>query len=160
MKTLIVVRHGKSLHDDYVHSDLQRHLNRKGYQEAKKAAEWMEQQGVNPDLLVSSPAIRAFTTAVIFAQHMAYPPGNIQLRNEIYEATASALLYVLRSLEDEPESVAIFGHNPGFSDLVKSLAPGSLEHLVTAGLAILTFDIENWVDLAPATGKLTAVFGS
>lgn len=160
MKTLVIVRHAKSLHDDYVHSDLQRHLNAKGYSEAKKAVQWLELAAVKPSVLVSSPAIRAFTTAVIFAQHMAYAPGEIVLRNEIYEGTASTLLYVLNTLDTEADTVAIFGHNPGLSDLAKTLAPGGTDDLVTAGIAVIDFDLDSWQELRRGKGKLRASYGS
>lgn len=156
MKTLLVVRHGKSLHNDYVYSDLQRHLNGKGYEEVKSAAEWCHNHKYYPDLFVSSPAIRAFTTAVITAQFMAYPPGKIQLRDEIYEASSRSLIYVIQSLPDSANTVAVFGHNPGFTDLVKSLAPQSIDHLVTAGVAVIELDIDAWSKAEHGKGRLVA----
>jgi phosphohistidine phosphatase len=154
MKTLLLMRHGKSLHNDYVHSDLQRHLNAKGYAEVKAAAAWCNEHGYNPDLFVSSPAIRAYSTAVITAQFMAYPPGMILLKDSIYEASARTLLYLVQSLPPEATMVALFGHNPGFTDLIKTLAPGSIDHLVTAGVAVISLNIEHWKDASPGLGQL------
>ncbi len=148
------MRHGKSLHSEYVHSDLQRHLNAKGYEEVKAAAAWCNENGYNPDLFVSSPAIRAYSTAVITAQFMAYPPGMIQLKDSIYEASLRTLMYVVQSLSPEADMVAMFGHNPGFTELVENLAPGTISHMVTAGVAVIALDISHWKDVGPGSGRL------
>jgi phosphohistidine phosphatase len=156
MKTLLVIRHGKSLHHDYVFSDFQRHLNGKGYEEAREAALWLTNQGFTPDLLVTSPAIRAFTTAVVVAQYIGYAPGDIILQEAIYEASVNTLMYVLQSLPDTADTVAIFGHNPGFTELVQALAPNSIEHIQTAGVAALELKITKWNEVALNCGRLEA----
>lgn len=156
MKTLIVVRHGKSPQVDYVFSDLQRHLNAKGYEEAGKAAEWCRDQGYLPELLISSPAIRAFSTALVFAQYLGHAPGAIRMREEIYDASERTLLYLLQSLNESADIIAIFGHNPGFTEIVRTLAPGKISHMVTAGVAVIGFEAGQWSDIKPGTGKLIA----
>ena len=156
MKTLIVVRHGKSPQVDYVFSDIQRHLNAKGYEEAGKAAEWCRDAGYLPEVLISSPAVRAYSTALVFAQYLGHSPGSIKLREEIYDASERTLLYVIQSIKEPAETVAIFGHNPGFTEIVRVLAPGSINHLVTAGVVVLNFDIDDWSAVKEGTGILRA----
>ena len=156
MKTLIVVRHGKSPQVDYVFSDLQRHLNARGYEEAGKAAEWCRDQGYLPELLISSSAIRAFSTALVFAQYLGHAPGAIIMRDEIYDASERTLLYLLQSLKETADTIAIFGHNPGFTEIVRTLAPGKISHMVTAGVAVLRFDAAEWSAIKPDSGMLIA----
>lgn len=153
-KTLVFVRHGKSGYDAYVGADMQRHLAERGYADAMDSLRWCQSQDIIPDLIVSSPAIRAFSTAVIFANGYAYPPGSILLQDAVYEATVHQLLYVISALPAKAETVLLFGHNPGFTDIVNFLCGPVLHHLPTAGVAVVKFKTGQWPEAGPATATL------
>lgn len=151
---LIIVRHGKSLYDDYVGMDMQRHLAPRGYADAYDSLKWCLQRELVPDLIVSSPAIRAFSTALIFANGYAYPPGEIRLEGAIYEAAIPQLLYVIAALPPQAETVFLFGHNPGFTDLVNFLCGAVMTHLPTAGVAVVELSAHRWTEVSAGSGQL------
>ena len=153
-KTLVFVRHGKSGYDAYVGADMQRHLAERGYADAMDSLRWCQSQDIIPDLIVSSPAIRAFSTAVIFANGYAYPPGNILLQDAIYEAGVQQLLYVIASLPAKADTVFIFGHNPEFTDIVNFLCGPVLHHLPTAGVAVIQLRQSQWSEAGHKTASL------
>jgi phosphohistidine phosphatase len=151
-KKLILVRHGKSLYDEYIRTDSERHLAGRGYKEAEDAALHCKKQEVHPGLLVSSPAIRAFSTAMVFANEFGYPGDQILLKSAIYEAAVTQLLYVIRELDDRKETVILFGHNPGLTDLVNYLCGPVLYHLPTSGVAALNLQINRWSEVSEKCG--------
>lgn len=137
---LIIVRHAKSLHDDYVQKDSERHLCARGYKDAADSADWCLSSGLKPDLMVSSPAIRAFSTAMIFANIFSYKTDGILLDAAIYEAGVRQLLYVLEALPQGSRTVMLFGHNPGCTELINYLCGPVCSHLPTSGVAFLVCD--------------------
>lgn len=160
MKTLVLVRHGKSLYDEYVGSDILRHLAPRGYQDASDALAWCKGEELIPELMVSSPAIRAYSTAMIFANGFGYPPDRILSVGSIYEATVRQLLYVIASLPDKANTVFLFGHNPGFTDITNYLCGPVLHHLPTAGVMVMETKIATWNDAAEKTFSLCEFFSS
>ncbi len=94
--------------------------------------------------MLSSPAIRAFSTALIFANKLSFSPEKIQLKNAIYEATVQNLLRVLQENLVEEGTYMLFGHNPGLTDLINYLCGPILVNLPTA--AVVHIQLNN--DLA------------
>jgi phosphohistidine phosphatase len=134
---LVLVRHAKSLHDEYVGADIERHLCQRGYADAEVSSEWCLSRRILPDLMVSSPAIRAYSTAMIMARRFSYLPAQIRLEQAIYNAGTGNLLQVLRSLPEKSSCVFLFGHNPGLTDLANHLCGPVCAHLPTAGIAVI-----------------------
>jgi len=134
---LIFVRHAKSLYNDYVQYDIERHLCDRGYADAADSASWLVSKKYKPDTFLSSPAIRAYSTALIFANRMGYKPEAIQLEGAIYEAGVRQLLYVLAQVPSHVNSAILFGHNPGFTEIINHLCGPVIGHLPTAGVAIV-----------------------
>jgi phosphohistidine phosphatase len=131
---LIVVRHAKSLHDEYVSRDIERHLFERGYTDAAISADWCIDKKIKPDFILSSPAIRAFSTALIFANRFGFSAEEIKLKNSIYEATVQRLLMVLEEEIVAEGTYMLFGHNPGLTDLINYLCGPTLVNLPTAGV--------------------------
>ncbi len=159
-KKLILVRHAKSLHEPYVNGDIERHLAPRGYEDALESALWLKSHNHVPELFVSSPAIRAYSTALIFANACGIKPDSIFLSDHIYEARVETLLYLVNSLPENFQSIALFGHNPGFTDLVNVLCGPTLPHLPTSGVVVLESPSTSWSAIEPGEGKLKEVFSS
>lgn len=158
---LVVIRHAKSLYNDYVSTDSERHLAARGYGDIDLTAKWLVQKGIFPDLIISSPAIRAYSTAFIVANRVGYETHKIQLSSSIYEASAKTLFYVLSELDEYLNTVFIVGHNPGFTDLINLLCGNVITHLPTAATAFIEFDQAiKWSEIAPGRGKLIAHYSS
>ena len=68
------------------------------------------------------------------------------------------LVRLVQSLPDEVTRAMIVGHNPLLEDLANTLLPtgSQLDHLATAGLAHLDFDVARWSDVRAGSGHLTA----
>jgi phosphohistidine phosphatase len=116
-------------------------------------AELLRKKVGKPDLLVSSPAVRAITTAKFFAGELGIPFKEILQKPEIYEASCPALLRLVNELPVHAETVVVFGHNPGLSMLASYLTGEHIE-LPTCAIAGVTFELEDWSMVSSGTGRL------
>lgn len=144
MKTLTLVRHAKSSWRDTVLSDRERPLNKRGTRDAPIMGRRAVDAGIRPSLIVSSPAVRAWTTATVFAMELGYPIEFLQREDDIYLASLDALLDVVASQDAGFNNLMLFGHNPGLTDFANYLSPGLTSNLPTAGIVSVQFDREDW----------------
>ncbi|AZI26213.1 histidine phosphatase family protein [Pedobacter sp. G11] len=151
-KQLLLVRHGKSDWGNLDLKDFDRPLNKRGKENAPEMAERLVQRGFKFDLIVSSPAKRAKSTAKFFAE--AYQVDDIQYEESIYEANTTALLKVINGLDDSAETVIMFGHNPGFTDLANELSDADIYNIPTAGMVLMSFPFDSWKMVSRGTGEL------
>jgi len=122
LKELMLLRHGKS--DWNTDStDFYRSLNKRGLRNAHQIGEWLAAQNLVPDLIISSPATRAHTTAKIVCDAMGLSINAIKTKQSIYEANTSDLLQVLADIPNSVHRLLLVGHNPSFEYLVRNLAP-------------------------------------
>jgi len=143
MKTLILVRHAKSSWTDPALPDRDRPLNDRGKRDAPKMATRLAKDGVNPDLILSSPARRARATARIIAKALDYKRKAIQEDDGLYAVEAGDLLRVIRGLDDKLKSVMLVGHNPELTDLAHRLSR-EVTYLPTCTIAVFAFDAKSW----------------
>jgi phosphohistidine phosphatase len=97
-------------------------------------------QGLQPDLILSSPAPRALNTAKAFAEALSYNQEQVQTADQLYEASYEQILEQIYALENTLNTVMIFGHNPAISEVVIELS----REKATAGIACFEFDIDQW----------------
>ena len=121
-KELLLLRHGKSDWNTDT-TDFYRPLNKRGKRNAQQMGKWLDEQQLTPDLIISSPAIRALTTAEIACKAMSLPLHSIQPEKCIYEASLSDLRQLLLHIPDSIQRLLLVGHNPGFESLLSYLAP-------------------------------------
>ncbi len=143
MKTLFLVRHAKSSRDDPALADKDRPLNERGMREAQKVGERLAKRDVKPDLILSSPARRALTTAEIVAGKIDYRLKDIAVDDRLYAATPEDLLAIVHELDDKAKRVMLFGHNPGLLELVHRLSE-SITDMPTCAVAEFAFDMKSW----------------
>ena len=150
MKTLLVLRHAKSSWDERGLDDHERPLNTRGRRDAPSIGALIREQRLTPDVIISSDAVRARTTAEAVA-HAAHYRGQIMLSPQLYLAGPDDIVAVLRSVKDtDAGTVMIVGHNPGLERLV-ALLTGEEEDLPTAALVRILLPIERWRDLDTST---------
>ncbi|REE05821.1 SixA phosphatase family protein [Marinoscillum furvescens] len=156
MKTLYIIRHAKSSWN-FDLPDKDRPLNARGRKDVFKIAKHLSFNELTPDLIISSVASRALYTALHIADAWGYPESDIQISDELYHTSTEDILNLL-SQEGTGKSIAIFGHNPGFTDLINHFNETYLDNLPTCGVVAFELDIENWKDIqqAKATEKLRA----
>jgi phosphohistidine phosphatase len=151
-KRLTLLRHAKSSWKDLSLSDFDRPLNQRGRRSAPEMGRRLLKAGKPPDLVISSPAKRAITTARMAATEMGFPEGRIIEEPALYHAGYRQILDVINSIESYAEHLLICGHNPGFTDLANTLSNARIDNLPTAGLFCVDFDIEDWRDLEAGAG--------
>lgn len=155
MKTLILMRHGKSDWSEVGGNDFERPLAPRGIKAAKVVGRLLDKNGLRPDRVLTSAAERARHTAEI-----AYAAGGLaatlEIRPELYETTASAALDVIRRHGQDAEILLVVGHEPTSSGLISLLVGGGRHEVVTAAIAGLAIDIDKWEDLQP--GLATLIF--
>jgi len=143
MKTLFLVRHAKSSWDDTALPDKDRPLNDRGRRDAPKMGERLAKRDVKPDLILSSPAVRALSTAEIIAEKLDYRRKDIVVTERLYAAEMEDLLDVIRQLGDKIERVMLFGHNPELTELARRFS-SEIAHMPTCAVAEFTFDAKSW----------------
>jgi phosphohistidine phosphatase len=146
MKTLFLVRHAKSSRDDASLPDRDRPLNDRGMQDAPMMGQRLAGRGVKPDLMLSSPALRALTTAQLLAKALGCERGTIVVDDRLYASSANTLLGVIGALGNKLNSVMLFGHNPEFSALANRLS-NDIVDLPTCAVAEFSFDTQTWSDV-------------
>ncbi len=146
MKTVYLIRHAKSSWNDSTLRDVDRPLNPRGLRDAPVMAKVLfAKEGKAPDLLVSSPANRAFTTATFFAEVFGIEDAQIQVVPQIYEAYTNDILEVIGSLPETAQTVCIFGHNPTMTSLANMFAGGAyIPNVPTCGILKLSSTAEKW----------------
>ncbi|MBS1681327.1 MAG: histidine phosphatase family protein [Bacteroidetes bacterium] len=154
MKKLYLIRHAKSSWDNNV-EDFYRPLNERGMRDAPKMAELLKQRAVSPNRILTSPAVRALTTANIFATVLGFAPHQIETVAELYHASKATWLQVLRSLKDSSanDTIFIFGHNPGITDLTNVLLRTDID-FPTCGVVSATLKIKSWSETTSNCGEL------
>ena len=147
LKHLTIVRHAKSSWKFPELPDHDRPLNPRGERDAPNMGKRLAEKDGCPDLVISSPAVRALTTAKVIAAAIGYPEKDIVVDGRMYGAGASRLISLIRKVDDSNDRVAVFGHNPAVTDLVNRLSDFSLANLPTCGVAELRFAMDSWVEL-------------
>ncbi len=104
----------------------------------------IQSHGIRPSLIISSPAVRAWTTARIVAAEINYPIEFLQRESGLYLASLEQLLDVILSQDDGFNSLMLFGHNPGLTDLVNFVQPGLTSNLPTAGVVSVGIHQDDW----------------
>ncbi len=155
MKTLYVLRHAKSSWEDRDLADFDRPLNERGKSAAPFMGEVLRGNELTPELILSSPALRACETARL-VKAAAGLDAEIKHNEHIYEASPQTLQQVAASIDDRFASAMIVGHNPGMEGFVRLLT-GKLEQMPTATLAIIDLDIAGWADISKGRGELRRI---
>ena len=145
MKTLTLVRHAKSSWKDTSLGDRERPLNKRGERDAPVMGKRIADAGIRPSLMMSSPAVRAWTTAKVVAKALGYPLEFLQREDDLYLASLDSLLDVVAAQEAGFNNIMLFGHNPGLTDFANYLSPGLTNNVPTAGVVSVNFDREDWL---------------
>ena len=152
MKELILVRHAKSRWKDATLDDRERPLNKRGEGDAPEMGARLARRKDRPDLIVSSPAVRALQTARIIAKKLGYPRKDIAVEERLYGAGIVELLDVIRNADESAATLMLFGHNPGLTELANHLGPREIPNLPTCGVLHLRFETDTWSVVGYARG--------
>lgn len=144
MKTLTIVRHAKSSWDNPGLSDHDRPLNKRGHRDAPLMGRRIVRHGIRPSLIVSSPAVRAWSTARAVARAVGYPYEFLEKEPLLYHASVDRILDVIRAQDERCNNLMLCGHNPGFTDFANFLVPGLTNNMPTACVVCVEIDQDDW----------------
>ncbi|MCU7829122.1 MAG: histidine phosphatase family protein [Candidatus Thiodiazotropha sp. (ex Myrtea sp. 'scaly one' KF741663)] len=160
-RELMLFRHGKSDWSEQV-EDFARPLKDRGKRGAQRMGVWLQQQALLPDLVISSPAERAITTAQKATKAMGLDARAIARDRRVYAARVDDLLKVLADVPAETRRVMLVGHNPGLEELTEYLEgkhiplPSDGKLMPTATLAVIELP-DDWSDLKAGDGQLIGI---
>lgn len=150
MKTLYLVRHAKSSHD-FDLEDHQRPLADRGLNDAPLVAEQIKDNLKMPDRIISSDAVRAKTTAVLFLKTLEIDQNDLILEPKLYDFNGREVEKIIRAMDDRVNTLMIFGHNNAMTSLVNNLGDMKIDNVATAGFTQINFDQVHWKDISDGT---------
>ncbi len=145
MKRLLLMRHAKSSWDDANIPDHERPLKKKGKKDAEHMGKLLKSKGLEPDLILSSSALRAKETAEIVTESCKCKKEIIFL-DSLYMAEPSDILHAIEKNAKDKKTIMVIGHNPGLEAFLQ-IADDKVESLPTASIAYLTASVDNWKNL-------------
>lgn len=144
MKTLVLMRHGKADVSAPSGRDFDRALSPKGREQVKVMLAWLKEQGILPDSIISSSALRTQETARGMATGLGIALETIDWRKDLYLASPSVYAACLLEAPNECNNLMIVGHNTGISEWARELLFGFYEELPTAGVLVVQSETPDW----------------
>ena len=150
---LTLVRHAKTEPGRPGQEDWDRVLEPRGQRDAPEMARRLKQLEPKPDRVLSSPAVRAITTATIMVRELGVSAQKVQQDERLYLASPKAMLAVIRELGGRSRHLVVVGHNPGITEFAdKVSAERSIDNMPTCALYTLQFEIKDWSELEWSSG--------
>lgn len=162
MLTLSLLRHAKSSWDDRALDDHERPLAKRGTKAAPEVARYIKAEGLVPDLVLCSTAVRTRATLALLVAELGPPAPAIRFEDALYLAPSDVILSRIRAVETGVRHVMVIGHNPGMHALALELVGDGDRKTVaslatefpTAALAVFAFDVGRWSEIGAASGRL------
>jgi phosphohistidine phosphatase len=156
MKTLYVIRHAKSSWAEPVANDFDRKLNDRGKRDAPQMGKRLKEKGVYPDLLLSSPAKRALSTANRIADVLKYSKDKIKTVSTLYHADEDTILSAVQDVKNKHDIVMLCGHNPGLTDFANAISSVeiNIDNIPTCGIVALSLPVDSWKEVSWKSAKL------
>ncbi len=153
MKTLYLIRHAKSDWSDGSLSDFERGLKKRGHKDLETISSYMSLQRLKPDLILSSLALRAQTTADILAKKIEYE-GRIHYMAELYNTRPEKIINILTLQDDGYSSIFLVGHNPELTEFANFLVKENFAKMPTLGVLAIGLEINSWSEISEKCGKV------
>lgn len=152
MKRLVICRHAHA--ERNIKGDFYRELDHKGKKSIKKIAERLAEQQLKPDLIISSPALRALQTAEALAKKLDYPKENIITEDAIYEQNINSILSFIKHVCSDETTVILTGHCPSVKIMASILTGTPEEKTPTGSATMILFNEKTWPEALNSTGKI------
>lgn len=155
MKSLYLIRHGKS---DWSHAwktDFDRILSERWEKSVKKVGKFFKEHDIFPDIILSSPSVRTTLTATGIAQKIWFTK-DIFYKREIYSSHVSGFEWALACIMELWESwdnVFFIWHNFAITQLAEYLSGETIGNIPTCWIVRIDFDVKNWFDIANMLGE-------
>ncbi len=154
MKEIFLIRHAKSDWGSMDVKDIDRPLKGRGVRDALMMGSYMIRHfGKKPSLIYTSPACRAFHTAVLYCRGMEIACESVRVREQLYLASYNELLAFIRRSPSSVDSLALIAHNPGITDLANFFLEEAIHNIPTSGFVYMSFDVDTWEEVKSGSMK-------
>ena len=157
MKTLYLLRHAKSSWQKPDLDDFERPLLEKGLKRSKLMIDYLHEHDIKIDLIISSPAVRAFATAEIFARALNYPVNNISKERKLYFGDTDSFYEQFFDVPKQVNSMMLVGHNPTITTFANQFLEKKIDFLPTSGIVSISFNTDQWEKAGVAKRKINFV---
>lgn len=155
MKTLLLMRHAKSDWSAEYGADHDRPLSERGVRSARVMGQVLAREGLAPDLIISSTAARARSTAEIASESGGWAT-DLVLEELLYGSGPNDVIELAASAP-QVGRLMLVGHQPTWS-ILASILTGERVEMKTATVAVIEFDIDDWSELPTSHGKVAGVY--
>jgi phosphohistidine phosphatase len=146
MKNLLIIRHAKSSWEAPL-MDKDRPLSTRGINDAHLVSASIVDDLPKTFIIWSSTAKRAAETALIFTQNFSCPEESIVFKDDLYTFDARQLEKIVKSCNNDYDSVILFGHNEAITDFVNKFGDVYIDNVATSGFVSLQFDTNSWENI-------------
>lgn len=150
---LFIVRHAQTHSGQHYNSDKERELIPEGITQATQLGKYLNALNYNVDLIISSDAVRAKTTALLIAAEIKYPAHQIQFDEKIYAGSLHEVLDLIQQTPESIEHILMIGHYPTIVEVNNYLSNTQKTIMETCELTLLNFDTQ-WSALLEGMGEL------
>lgn len=156
MKNLYLLRHAKSDWSNPGENDFERTLNKRGKKDAPLIGAFIKKLEIPIELIISSPAIRAKSTALQIAEKSGLNKEEIHFFDELYNFNHQPYLSIIQSINDDLSNILLVAHNPALEQLSAYLSGTTYDayRIPTCGFLHFNIDVKNWKDLEFGCGNL------
>lgn len=154
MKRLTLVRHARADFKTARLADFERPLDRRGIAEIANMSERLLSQELIPDVIWTSPALRAVQTAESIARTLGISMRRLHREDRLYLAPSDEILAVVHAVGPQAAHAMIVAHNPGLTEFARLLAPEAIPgELDTASVTTMVFDVTSWARVRPGEAR-------
>ncbi len=154
MKILYMIRHAKSDWSNPLLSDFERGLNKRGAKDAPLMGKVLSDKRIYPDLIVSSSALRARTTAIEIAKQINYTQDRIQYEASLYACDVQTIISIIQDVSQNVNVLFVVGHNPELTECVNMICGVNIENIPTCGVSAMRLHHDNWKSLGAHSAQL------
>ena len=154
IRTLYLIRHAEAEEATPGLKDFERQLTPLGQKNASRMGKLMNDYDINPDLMVSSTAIRARDTAELISERIKLSTNKLEYLDYLYGASVRSLFNFICGLSVEHKTVVIVGHNPVLIYLGEYLTKKAIGKLVPCGILQIGFEQDSWSEISEGNGAL------
>ena len=133
--------------------DWDRVLEPRGQRDAPEMARRLKQISPKVDRILSSPAVRAITTATIMTRELGVSAQKVRQDERLYLAAPKDMLTVIRELGERSRHLMVVGHNPGMTEFADRISSErGVDNMPTCAVYTLQFEIAAWSELEWESG--------
>lgn len=150
MKKITIVRHAKSSWKGNF-KDIDRPLSKRGHQDLSLMVTELSSYNLNPDIVLSSPANRALTTAKYFVVNLQIDSSKLEIIDDIYDFSGNLLVNTIREVDNNINHLMIFGHNHALTYFVNAFGSTFIDNVPTCGFVTIEFSVNDWSSIEKGT---------